>query len=298
MRELALKRNDFVVAKECTGAKTRAVHDDRFVQGHHVPGSIEFADDDVSPKQQEIACQRIEINRRLKTHGGLLDRVFRGKRMLSWSEHGPTAAHVLRQKLALTALRAYLIHQVITGNPGHAVIRTSEKLKLPVCNLDSSPELGIPFRSAAIVFDQAGSWSEPGKRHVGCRIRGNGHRVDRDVETTALQLSRGCQANHAASDDCGAALFQLERHLGCDVSRAPRKRHPGSAVAIVVDEHLRIEFVRPQYETGVAMWTQTHRRSDYAVPRSLDQGKIYRASRRCGAGWGIDSCSPGGRTCS
>src|SRR5262245_20160433 len=92
--------------------------------------------------------------------------------MFSWSEHGLTAAHVLLQKPALAALRAYLIHQVITGNPGHAVIRTGQKLKLPVCNLDSSPKLGIPFRSAAIVVDQAGSWSEPGKRHFGCRIPG------------------------------------------------------------------------------------------------------------------------------
>src|SRR5262245_49990559 len=65
--------------------------------------------------------------------------------------------------------------------------------------------------------------------------------------------------------------------------RAPRERHAGAAVTVVVDNQLVVQLVRFQDEAGIAMRTQADRGPDDAVPGRVDRLKMEgRFTRRGG----------------
>src|SRR5262245_37355083 len=120
MGELALERNQFLVAEESARAETGAVDDDGLVQGHQVAWSVEFANDDPASEEKEVANERVQIDGRLNSHRRSTDGVLRRKRVLTRFEHDLSQAQRGREKVAATALAASFVGRSVAVDPRHA----------------------------------------------------------------------------------------------------------------------------------------------------------------------------------
>ena len=71
---------------------------------------------------------------------------------------------------------------------------------------------------------------------------------------------------------------------GGQVSGAPRKRHAGSTVPVVMDERFVVELVGFDHEAGGSVRSETHGGADHPLPGRLDQCQAQRGPRRSGGG--------------
>ena len=135
--------------------------------------------------------------------------------------------------------------------------------------------------SACSATTRPDSGVKPGERHVRRDVGRHRQRVDRDVEAASLELPRAGQPDRSAADHRRLPRLVLGGELRRHQARAPRQRHPGAAVPVVVHQQLVVELVGLEHEAGVAMRAQPDRGADDAVPRGLDRRETDgRALRR------------------
>ena len=118
--ELAFQRHELLIAEEIPRAQAGAVDHDRLAKGHEVARRLELPDHEAAAPEQEITNQRIEVNRRLDSHGGRADRVFRGKRMLARLQDFPPGIEPGVQAGAIAApflRRPQLVGQRVVVQP-------------------------------------------------------------------------------------------------------------------------------------------------------------------------------------
>ena len=175
---------------------------------------------------------------------------------------------------------AQLVDQRVVVEPRDAEVRPGQQLQLPVRDVGGAAVLRVPLRRPPIGFDEAGLRREPGERHVRRHVGRHGQRVDRDVEAAALELPRAREADRSAADHRRLPRLMLGRELRRHQPGAPRQRHAGAAVPVVVHEQLVVELVRLQHEAGVAMRPQADGRADDAIPRRVDRREIDRRAPR------------------
>ena len=274
--ELALDGDELLIVEEGLRAESRAVDDQRLIEGREVPRRVELPDDDPPAEEPDVAHESVEVDRRLDPDRGLRGRIGGGEGVLAGpvdDSAGAVGRGKERPGPRPPPTHGQLVHHRVGVDPRDSVVAPGEELQLRVGDVDGLSELGVPLRRAPPDLDQAGGGTEGRERHVRRRVGRQGHRVDRDVEPPALQLPGGGQAGHPASDHGGPAGLLLESHLRRHESRAPGQGHAGSPVAVVVDERLVVELLGLDDEAGAPVGAEAHRRANDALPRDVHGGE-------------------------
>ena len=180
----------------------------------------------------------------------------------------------------------------IAVEPVHAVPPSDQPLELAKGRLGRIPEPSVEFRRSAIVIHQPRGRGETSPCHVRGRVRRHRRRVDRDAETTALELPRGRESHRPATDYRGLPALVFERHLGHPATGAPGERDPGASVPVVVDDGGAVELVGAQHEPRGAVRPKPHGSADDPVPRHVHDGQAERGLPREDVGTGRAGAEP------
>ena len=113
------------------------------------------------------------------------------------------------------------------------------------------------------------------RRRLGREVLG----VDRDLGAALLQEARAGQAHGAAAEDRESLLSRRPRFVDGELGRAPGERDAAAAVAVVVDDGLVADLLRPDDEPRRPVRTEADDRPDDAVLRHVDARE---AARRLG----------------
>jgi hypothetical protein len=186
---------------------------------------------------------------------------------------------------------ALVVRRRIAVGPGDAVARSAEELELAISEHDGAAELLVPLGGSGAKVHEPGSRGEDRPRHVRRRVGRHRLRVDGDVEAAALELSRRRQTGGAASQDGRATGEVIERHLRRHLPRAPGERHARAAMAVVVNDRLVVELVRPQHETRRPLGPESDGRADHPIPGHVRGNEMHGRTSR-GAGGGLFEAQP------
>ncbi len=168
-------------------------------------------------------------------------------------------------------------------DPRDPVLRASHELQLPVGDLHRLAELRFPGRRALGDVHQPRGRREAGQRIVRRRVGRHVGGVDGDLEAAPLELAGRRESNRAAAEHGGATVAVGQRHVGGHRSGAPRQRHAGAAVAVVVDDGLGVEPGVAEDEPRRPVRAQADGVADDAVVADANQRQLHhRAARRTG----------------
>jgi hypothetical protein len=156
--------------------------------------------------------------------------------------------------------------QVVRRQPAYAVVFPNKLLEICIGEPHRARELLLEQRCfAAPVEDGDGKPEPPGG--VGRGFRRNGLGVNRDRFSHLLQRARRRQPDDATTEYRDLPLAGSENFAGCKLGSPPRQCYARSAVAIVVDAKLVVEFLRLQAKTTGTERPQAHSGADFALGR-------------------------------
>ena len=285
--ELPLQGHKLVVAEEVARSQAGAVDDQRLAEGHELARLGELADLDAPAEADEVVDERVEVDGGLDAQAVASNRVAGAEGVLPGAQRylaGLQVGGKQRLLVLVPCVARGCVAKAVAVDPGHAEPAPRQLLQFAVRDLGGLAELGVPRGDSEVAVDQSRGGGEPRERHVRRRVRRHRHGVDGHREPAPLQLARGGEAHGPAADDRGPAAVVGEGHLGRHPARAPRERHAGAAVAVVVDHGGVVEPVGAQQEAGGAVRAQPDRGADDPVPPGAHgrepQGRPLRQGRR------------------
>ena len=279
--QLALERNEFLVADQGARADAGAVHDPALGEVRHLVQRPEVADPDPAAGELEVPHHRAEVHRRLDHHGRVLAGVAHREGMGPGLEIARLRKEV-GEPVGLARASEGDVAQRVVREPVHAVADAHHLLEDPVRD---------PRRPFQPVLERVGVHAGVGHRvgaplgagHVRGGVRREVLRVDGDGHAATLEQAGGGEADGAAADHRRPRRRRAvaDEFLDGQPGAAPGQRHPGAAVAVVVDEDpAAAQILALDPEPGRTEGAEPDHRADDPVPRDVDRRKPERGLRK------------------
>ena len=162
----------------------------------------------------------------------------------------------------------------IGRQPADAVIVADHDLEAAPAVIERAGELRHELRRD-VVLVKHGERVELAAGDIRGRVRRKRRGVDRDRKAGLLHQPRRRQAHHAGADHRDRPAVALQAELGRELRRAPAQRDAGAAMAVIVDQPLVAELLRPDDEALAPVGPQAGDGADH--PAGVD---LHRRERR------------------
>src|SRR5262249_23606156 len=180
----------------------------------------------------------------------------------------------IAQHLVVPAIRIVVVIQEVLLARANGVFISDEQLERAMRKMRGPVKLRVPCRRPMVYIDNR--CRRPAcSRNVRGGLRWHVLRVDRSFQSTTLESSRGSKTNHSATDHrrrAGSPGFGNQ--IRSEPRRAPRERHPGPAVTVVVNKQLVAECFSSNDETRRTKRAKADNGSNNSFRSDVDRRKV------------------------